>query len=105
MLVFYDLSSLDNDGDDDDDDDDDDEKREHLFKYEPCLGKVVKLYKLMTMFGLFSAVVNWWPSSSPSPSSIKPLGEIAGDNLIFGKDWMNLGREWRSWYINGGDSL
>ena len=70
ILVFYDFSSLENDDDDgdvdggddddyyDDDNDDDDDVRGHLFKYEPCLGKVVKLYKLMTMFGLFSAVLN-----------------------------------------------
>ena len=67
MLVFYDSNSLDNDDDDDDDndddsddhdanDDDDEEERGNLFKYEPCLGKVVKLYKL-TMFGLFGAVL------------------------------------------------
>ena len=47
MLLFYDSNSLEND-------DDDDDGRGHLLKYEPCLVKVVKLYK-STMFGLFGA--------------------------------------------------
>ena len=46
MLLFYDSNSLEND--------DDDDERGHLLKYEPCLVKVVKLYK-STMFGLFGA--------------------------------------------------
>ena len=47
MLLFYDSNPLEND-------DDDDDERGHLLKYEPCLVKVVKLYK-STMFGLFGA--------------------------------------------------